>query len=94
MGRRNRNKIGYNQAELHLGMERLTYDINHTRVVIKGNRVVCKDKILKEKIEVLLKNSPSFGPEKGFNPFLSEVFGENIRLVSDPDEDEKVQKIY
>ena len=75
-------------------MERLTYDINHTRVVIKGNKVTCKDKVLKEKIEMLLKNSPSYGPEKGFHPFLSEVFGKNIRLVSDPDEDDKIQIIY
>ena len=75
-------------------MERLTYDINNTRVVIKGNRVVCKDKVLKERIEVLLKEAPSYGPEKGFHPFLSEVFGENIRLVSDLDEDEKIQIIY
>ena len=70
-------------------MQRLTYDINHIRVVIKGNKVVCKDKVLKEKIEVLLKNSPSYGPEKGFHPFLSEVFGENIKLVSDPDNGEQ-----
>ena len=83
-----------NQAELNLGMERITYDINHTRVVIKGNKVICKDKILKEKIEVILKTSPSYGPEKGFHHYLSEVFGENITLVSGPDEDEKSLIIY
>lgn len=75
-------------------MERLTYDINHTRVVIKGNKVVCRDKFLKERIEMLLKISPSNGPEKGFHPFLSEEFGKNIRLISDPDEGDKIQIIY
>jgi len=44
--------------------------------------------VLKEKIEVLLKNSPSYGPHKGFHPYLAEVFGENIKLVSDPDNGE------
>ena len=79
---------------LHLGMERLTYDINHVRVVIKGKKVVCKDKVLKEKIGVLLKNSPSYGPHKGFHPFLAEVFGENIKLVSDPEDDNRPHVIY
>ena len=75
-------------------MERLTYDINHTRVVIKGSKVVCKDKVLKEKIEVLLKNSPSYGPEKGCHPFLSDVFGDNIKLVSDPEDKNQPHVIY
>jgi hypothetical protein len=75
-------------------MERLTYDINHIRVVIKGSKVVCKDKVLKEKIEMLLKTSPTHGPEKGFHPFLSEAFGENIKLVSDPEDKKRPPVIY
>lgn len=64
-------------------MQKLIYDINNTRVIIKGTKVICKNKLLKEKIEVFLQNEIGYGPEKGFHPFLSEVFGKNIKLISE-----------
>lgn len=74
-------------------MLRLTYKIYNTRfVIIDGHKVVCDDKVVKKLLEHIIKNpllsrlSTSHGPHLGFNPWLFEIFGKNIKLIDDSDD--------
>lgn len=80
---------------LHLGMQRLTYKIYNTKVVIiDDHKVICDDKIVKKLLEYILKNAPAYAPHLGLHPYLGEIFGKNIKLIDEPNDKNKPQVIY